>query len=259
MPRAVFRLLWGEIEAGRTVAAYVKNMAKDGAYYWVLALVTPVRGRLPLRPPQALEPAPRRRRRRLRRDPARFEQTVRGRRRGRRKEAIDAGLGSCRPALRARLPDLRRVHARRTRRRGEGPRARPSLGARSGLELPPGCTATLVPPRGRVGVLGRRRPRRPAARPSRRLHRAERRARPHLAVRPRARRGRPSLLAQRPARVHSRHAVAPRPSVRSPTSCASAPTGRRRRSSRWRSTSPRRAACSSRCSSRSGRASSRRR
>lgn len=44
MPRAAFRLLWSEIEAGRPVAAYVKNMAKDGAYYWVLALVTPADG-----------------------------------------------------------------------------------------------------------------------------------------------------------------------------------------------------------------------
>lgn len=39
MPRAVFRLLWDFLEAGRPIAAYVKNLAKDGAYYWVLALV----------------------------------------------------------------------------------------------------------------------------------------------------------------------------------------------------------------------------
>lgn len=43
MPRAVFQLLWDYIEAGRTIAAYVKNMAKDGAYYWVLATVIPIR------------------------------------------------------------------------------------------------------------------------------------------------------------------------------------------------------------------------
>ncbi|MFN8526913.1 MAG: PAS domain-containing protein [Chloroflexota bacterium] len=44
MPRAVFRLLWSEIGAGRPIAAYVKNMAKTGAYYWVLATVVPCEG-----------------------------------------------------------------------------------------------------------------------------------------------------------------------------------------------------------------------
>ncbi|MEZ4650404.1 MAG: PAS domain-containing protein [Candidatus Eisenbacteria bacterium] len=42
MPRAVFELLWRKIQAGEPVAAYVKNMAKDGGYYWVMALVLPV-------------------------------------------------------------------------------------------------------------------------------------------------------------------------------------------------------------------------
>ena len=41
MPRTVFKLLWDTIEAGQTVAAYVKNLAKDGRYYWVLAVVMP--------------------------------------------------------------------------------------------------------------------------------------------------------------------------------------------------------------------------
>jgi len=41
MPRAVFRLLWSCLEQGRTVAAYVRNMASDGRYYWVLAIVMP--------------------------------------------------------------------------------------------------------------------------------------------------------------------------------------------------------------------------
>ena len=41
MPRAVFGLLWKEIEAGREVFAYVKNLAADGAHYWVFAHVTP--------------------------------------------------------------------------------------------------------------------------------------------------------------------------------------------------------------------------
>jgi PAS domain S-box-containing protein len=41
MPRAVFKLLWDAIRGGREVFAYVKNMAKTGDYYWVLAHVTP--------------------------------------------------------------------------------------------------------------------------------------------------------------------------------------------------------------------------
>lgn len=41
MPRTVFKLLWDTIEAGQTIAAYVKNLAKDGRYYWVLAVVMP--------------------------------------------------------------------------------------------------------------------------------------------------------------------------------------------------------------------------
>lgn len=41
MPRAVFKLLWETIEKGREISAYVKNMAKDGSFYWVFANVTP--------------------------------------------------------------------------------------------------------------------------------------------------------------------------------------------------------------------------
>jgi PAS domain S-box-containing protein len=41
MPRAVFALLWSEIAAGREISAYVVNLAKDGAHYWVLAHVAP--------------------------------------------------------------------------------------------------------------------------------------------------------------------------------------------------------------------------
>ena len=41
MPRAVFKLLWDTILARREVFAYVKNMSKSGAYYWVFAHVTP--------------------------------------------------------------------------------------------------------------------------------------------------------------------------------------------------------------------------
>jgi PAS domain S-box-containing protein len=41
MPRAVFKLLWDTILDRREVFAYVKNLAKSGAYYWVFAHVTP--------------------------------------------------------------------------------------------------------------------------------------------------------------------------------------------------------------------------
>ena len=44
MPRAVFQVLWDTIGAGQPVAAYVKNRAKDGSYYWVLASVAPIAG-----------------------------------------------------------------------------------------------------------------------------------------------------------------------------------------------------------------------
>lgn len=41
MPRAVFQLLWDTIKSGRECFAYVKNLCKDGGYYWVFANVTP--------------------------------------------------------------------------------------------------------------------------------------------------------------------------------------------------------------------------
>lgn len=41
MPRAVFKLLWDTIRGGQECFAYVKNMAKDGSFYWVFANVTP--------------------------------------------------------------------------------------------------------------------------------------------------------------------------------------------------------------------------
>ncbi len=41
MPRCVFKLLWDTLESGNEIFAYVKNMARDGRYYWVLAHVTP--------------------------------------------------------------------------------------------------------------------------------------------------------------------------------------------------------------------------
>jgi hypothetical protein len=41
MPRIVFKLLWDTIQAQREICAYVKNLAKDGSFYWVWANVTP--------------------------------------------------------------------------------------------------------------------------------------------------------------------------------------------------------------------------
>jgi aerotaxis receptor len=44
MPRAVFNIFWDYLKANKPVAAYVKNMAKDGSYYWVMALAFPCDG-----------------------------------------------------------------------------------------------------------------------------------------------------------------------------------------------------------------------
>ena len=40
MPKIVFKLLWDRIQNKKEIFAYVKNMCKDGAYYWVFANVT---------------------------------------------------------------------------------------------------------------------------------------------------------------------------------------------------------------------------
>lgn len=44
VPRCVFKLLWDTIGDGRTIAAYVKNRAKTGEPYWVMATVVPCKG-----------------------------------------------------------------------------------------------------------------------------------------------------------------------------------------------------------------------
>ena len=41
MPRAVFQLLWDTLKQEKEIFAFVKNMAKDGSFYWVYANVTP--------------------------------------------------------------------------------------------------------------------------------------------------------------------------------------------------------------------------
>lgn len=36
MPRVVFKLLWDRLHKGENIHALVKNLAKDGSYYWVV-------------------------------------------------------------------------------------------------------------------------------------------------------------------------------------------------------------------------------
>ena len=40
MPKIVFKLLWERIQNKQEIFAYVKNLCKDGGYYWVYANVT---------------------------------------------------------------------------------------------------------------------------------------------------------------------------------------------------------------------------
>jgi PAS domain S-box-containing protein len=40
MPKIIFKLLWQRIQNKQEIFAYVKNMCKDGSYYWVFANVT---------------------------------------------------------------------------------------------------------------------------------------------------------------------------------------------------------------------------
>ena len=41
MPRSMFSLLWEQISAGKECFVYVKNMCKNGDFYWVFANITP--------------------------------------------------------------------------------------------------------------------------------------------------------------------------------------------------------------------------
>jgi len=36
MPRVIFKLMWERIQRGENIIAIVKNLAKDGRYYWVM-------------------------------------------------------------------------------------------------------------------------------------------------------------------------------------------------------------------------------
>lgn len=41
MPKAAYKDLWDTIEAGEKWHGYVKNLRKDGGYYWVYATIIP--------------------------------------------------------------------------------------------------------------------------------------------------------------------------------------------------------------------------
>jgi PAS domain S-box-containing protein len=39
MPKIIFKYLWNNLQSGKDVKAFVKNMTKDGGFYWVFAHV----------------------------------------------------------------------------------------------------------------------------------------------------------------------------------------------------------------------------
>lgn len=41
MPKVAFKLAWDLISSGKEFFGFVKNMSKDGSYYWVFANITP--------------------------------------------------------------------------------------------------------------------------------------------------------------------------------------------------------------------------
>ncbi len=41
MPRSAFKLAWDTIQSGNEFFAYVKNMSKDGGFYWVFTHISP--------------------------------------------------------------------------------------------------------------------------------------------------------------------------------------------------------------------------
>ena len=44
MPKGLFWLIWDRLGQGLPVGAYVKNLASDGSYYWVYAIMSPAPG-----------------------------------------------------------------------------------------------------------------------------------------------------------------------------------------------------------------------
>ena len=45
MPKVIFKLLWERLQVQEEIFAYVKNICKDGSFYWVLANVTVTLGK----------------------------------------------------------------------------------------------------------------------------------------------------------------------------------------------------------------------
>jgi len=39
MPKIIFKILWNNIKEGKDIHAFVKNLSKDGSFYWVYAHV----------------------------------------------------------------------------------------------------------------------------------------------------------------------------------------------------------------------------
>ena len=42
MPKQVFKTLWNTIEKGERFRGFIKNLRKDGTYYWVEAFIQPI-------------------------------------------------------------------------------------------------------------------------------------------------------------------------------------------------------------------------
>ena len=42
MPKSVFKQLWSTIEKGETFRGFIKNLRKDGKYYWVEVFIEPI-------------------------------------------------------------------------------------------------------------------------------------------------------------------------------------------------------------------------
>ena len=42
MPKAAFAQMWKDLQAGKDWQGYVKNLRKDGLYYWVDTHITPI-------------------------------------------------------------------------------------------------------------------------------------------------------------------------------------------------------------------------
>jgi PAS domain S-box-containing protein len=41
MPKALFAYIWKELKSGKELYAFVKNLTKDGSFYWVFAYMVP--------------------------------------------------------------------------------------------------------------------------------------------------------------------------------------------------------------------------